>query len=310
MLGSDSKSRRLRRVSKKRLLQETKLELDQLRGWVLDGTIRRDYDHISLRGAAFLHQFLRAKKYIRGTAQWKKSGPDIPECWSQTIALSHLASAEKKNFEFWIETVAQDDMEPGPQEHLLTTDELFQVFCLLDDAYYQILDYKLFPHYVELCVGSLTRSIKTKRRRRSGTKARFKWVEATEEEKNIFFFDMWGKDQELAELEHYQFSESGPLTTAISSGMIGGLSLGSKRLLKGLNDLELHSLPCVSSLLQTIDQLFEGKGHEQGARNGFLDGLLVHYFGPWYFIQEEPRRIHDRLSGFRSRMKEQTKALD
>ena len=103
------------------LLREVREELDLLRGAVLDGSLRKDYDHSNLRGSGFRRHFLRAKVYIRGTAQWEKSDRQVPRVWSLSTVFAHLTPPAKKQLEGWLEGVARDDsLDLEGQEHLLT----------------------------------------------------------------------------------------------------------------------------------------------------------------------------------------------
>jgi len=289
-----------------RPLRYAREELDFLRGAVLDGQFRRDYAHIGLTKADFRKQFLRFKKYIRGTAQWKRAGHFMSNCWDSSNVLAPLGTAERKQLEAWIEAVALDEDFPmAGQEHLLTGDELFQVFTLLNHTYYSIIDFLLLPDYFDLAVGPVKRRAKSEKKRRSGSLAKFKGAEAGDAVRRSFQSKHWELNQSVAELEHRHLIETDSLAVAIAGGMIGGLTRRSKRLFLGhswINEVEkLHKLPCFTSLLRTLDTLFKEKGYRVSDRDAYLDGLLVHYFGPWYFTEEDSRRVHNRISSWRSR---------
>lgn len=313
MSASSTKGRWPRSALRRRIQREARQELDFLRGAVLDGSFRRDYPHIGLSKADFCRRFLRFKKHIRGTAQWKRAGPYMPERWSPSDVLAPFGPANRKQLEVWIEGVALEEDEPiRGQEHLLSPDEMFRVFKLLNDTYYMVLDFLLLPHYVEICVGPLIRVTKSERKRRSGFIASLQRHGADDEdEKKLISSLLADYSEYLAELEHQHLTETACLAAAVAEGMIGGLSRGSKRLYRGPDEIKevekRHTLPCFRSLLRTLDTLFADKGNGATERDAYLDGLLVHYFGPWYFTDEDPRRVHNQLSSWRRRKKTKDK---
>jgi len=264
-------------------------------------------------------RFRRGKRYIRGTRAWKEKGPYC-RSWSAEVFLEVFAHAPQ--------TKAADLLKRASNRrngiakalarirHELKEDAVApasfswnSLFDVLDDLYYELLDFLLFGSYVELTGGKLLRAFDKARSEEAGTKGAVGRKRARAQEPEVLVASLEDKKSirtSAGETVEHFFDD---LAAAVAAGRIGGVTdMWSRRAAwfspsDGLEEARrrLQDLPCWGQTACLIDFLLTTVGYEVPAgRQEVIHGLLRACFGTWYGGQG-PQSIGYSIRGARKR---------
>lgn len=170
-----------------------------------------------------------------------------------------------------------------------TQKALLKILCLLDRAYYQVLDWKLCFDYEEVFSGQQQRRLQTVWRRdaqlrRLGSSDPPGGATPGEAEQNVLL----ARDAALrAATETLEIIDGalGPLMDAYAVGLIGGLGA---RLVRGKGRRPGRDLPCYLELRNALGEQLGQMGVPNRLRAPLIEDLLFDFFQTWY--SRPPRR--------------------
>jgi len=262
-------------------------------------------------------RFRRGKRFIRGTCAWKEKG-SYRRSWSAEVFLEAFAHAPQSEAADLLKRAsnrrngiakALARIRHELQEDAVTPASFSwnSLFDVLDDLYYQLLDFLLFGSYVELTGGKLLRDFDEARSKEAGTKGEVGRKRAQEPDVLAASLEDRKSIRTSAGKTVERFFDD--LMAAVAAGRIGGVTdMWSRKAAwfspsDGLEEARrrLQDLPCWGETACLIDFLFAAVGYEVPAgRQEVIHGLFRACFGTWYGGQG-PRSIGYSIRGARQR---------